>query len=210
MSNVGAFVWKRAVIVIIVAFFVMGSDRNGPCLSHPARDLRENVWLDLSRARQAHGAILKFGMVQKFVRQSILLRQCEIYDPIPDRQSLCQLRDTRQRADRIMRLLPIWLSSIDAFDQRLRKLSGSLYVAIRVGERRSQDTQSLRESRRLVAAMRQELGFARHIMENPDRYVPTRTETYEPDFIGNMDLLVKLLENSLGRSHGYAVSSQRR
>lgn len=202
--------WKRAVIVIIVACFVMGGDRSGPCLSHPARDLRENVRLDLNRARQAHDAIPEFAMVQKFVRQSILLRQCEIYDPIPDRRSLCQLRETRQRADRIMRLMPIWLSSIDAFDQRLRKLSGSLYVAIRVGERRSQDTQSLRESRRLVAEMRQELGFIRHIMENPDRYVPARTETYEPHFTANMNLLVNLLEQSPGRSHGYAVSSQRR
>jgi hypothetical protein len=194
VSNVGAFVWKRAVIVIIVACFGMGGDRSGPFILHPTRDITENVWLDLSRARQAHDAIPEFGMVQKFVSQSILLRQCEIYDPIPDRRSLYQLRETRQRADRIMRLMPIWLSSIEAFDQRLRRLSGSLYVAIRLGECRSQDTQSLRESRRFVAEMRQELGFIRHIMENPDRYVPTRIETYEPHFTANMNLLVDLLE----------------
>jgi hypothetical protein len=187
-------VWKRAVVVIIVACVVMGGDRSGPCILHPTRDITENVWLDLSRARQAHDAIPEFAMVQKFVSQSILLRQCEIYDPIPDRRSLYQLRETRQRADRIMRLMPIWLSSIEAFDQRLRRLSGSLYVAIRLGECRSQDTQSLRESRRFVAEMRQELGFIRHIMENPDRYVPTRIETYEPHFTANMNLLVDLLE----------------
>ena len=207
MSNVGAFVWKRPVILIIVAFLAMGSDRSAQRLSHTARGIKETIWLDWNAARQAHDAIPEFVLVQKCVRQFIVLRQAELYDPIPDRRSLFELRESRLRADRFMRLLPIWLHAMEQLDQKLRKLSGSLHVAIHAGEYRSQDTQLLRQSRILIAAMRQELAFARHIMEQPDDYSPTRTESYEPECSGNMKLLEESLEKSLGRSQGNNVSS---
>lgn len=199
--------WKRPVILIIVAFLAMGSDRSAPRLAHTARGIKETIWVDWKAAKQAHDAIPEFAMVQKCVRQFIVLRQAELYDPIPDRRSLFELRETRLRADRFMRLLPIWLHAMDQFDQKLRKLSGSLYVAIHAGEHRSQDTQLLRESRILIAAMRQELAFARRIMEQPDDYSPTRTETYEPYFLENIKLLEESLGKSLGRSQRKTVSS---
>ena len=210
MSNVGAFVWKRPVILIIVAFLAMGSDRSAPRLSHTARGIKETIWVDWNAAKQAHDAIPEFALAQKCVRQFIVLRQAELHDPIADRRSLFELRETRLRADRFMRLLPIWLHAMEQLDQKLRKLSGSLYVAIHAGEHRSLDTERLRGSRILIAAMRQELAFARRIIEHPDDYNPTRTESYEPECSGNMELLEDLLGRSLGRSQGKTVSMKLR
>lgn len=199
--------WKRVVILSVVAIFVMVSDRSAPRLPHSAGAVQKTVWLDLMRARQAHDAIPEFDMVQRYVRQSILLRQCEIYDPISDRKSLLLVREARHRADRTLRLLPIWLPSMDALELRLRKLSGSLYVAIHVGERRAEETQPLRECRQLVANMREQLALARYIIQNPHSYRPDRTETFEPDFMDTMKRVEKLLDKSIGRVESVRASS---
>ena len=185
---------KWGIIIFIAIVLFQTSEQFGSRHLASRIDFSVAISDNFSQVTAAHDAIPELALVQRKIRSFIILRQTEEYNRLTNEKNIDQWREARYQANRIMPLFVIWLPQIHEFDRRLGELSATLHEAIHSSALTKEECQRLGECRNIVTAMRQELRATCRVIENPDLYVPTNTEFYDPDWVDKMKQLADLLE----------------